>query len=43
MSVDVDFSCTAEVHELVKQTLKIQKIETDTDYKVQEGCSNFYH
>jgi hypothetical protein len=43
VSVDPDFSRTAEVYDLVKQTLKIQKLETDTDYKVQEGYSNCYH
>jgi hypothetical protein len=38
VSVDADFSRAAEVHDLVKQTLKIeiQKIETDVDYKAKE-------
>ncbi len=38
VSVDDDFSRAAEVHDLVKQALKIemQKIETDADYKAEE-------
>ena len=38
VSVDADFSCAAEVHDLVKQALKIemQKIESDADYKAEE-------
>ena len=36
--VDDDFSRSAEIHDLVKQVLKIemQKIETDVDYKAKE-------
>ncbi len=37
-SVDADFSRAAEVHDLVKQALKVemQKIEADADYKAKE-------
>jgi hypothetical protein len=38
VSVDADFSRAAEVHDLVKQDLKIemQKIEARADYKAKE-------
>jgi hypothetical protein len=38
VSVDSDFSLTVEVHDLVKQDLKIEmkKIETDVDNKDKE-------
>jgi copper(I)-binding protein len=44
VSVDSDFSRDAEVHNLVKQTLKIemQKIEDDTDYKAKEKVARAF-
>ncbi len=38
VSVDADFSRVAELHDLMKQALKIemQKIEADADYKAKE-------
>jgi hypothetical protein len=44
VSLDDDFSRADEVHDLVKQVLKIemQKIETDTDYKTKEKVARAF-
>ncbi len=44
VSLDDDFSRADEVHDLVKQALKIemQKIETDTDYKTKEKVARAF-
>jgi hypothetical protein len=44
VSVDADFSRAAEVHDLVKQALKIemQKIEAGADYKAKEEVARAF-